>query len=124
MTVSSVWDKDRATDEIRNIARSKQLTVTYALHARERLAERDLVFSDVLFVLKNGFVRQDPTPSTQPGFNKYCMECRTPNSNGRDVRVVTVPDKAHCWLKIVSVMWVDEASTRAGTIIGKEEEDE
>ncbi len=124
MTAISVWDKDHATDEIRNIARSPQLTLSYALHARERLAERDLIVSDVLYVLRNGFVRQEPMPSTQPGFNKYCMECRTPNSNGRDVRVVTVPDKTRCWLKIVSVMWVDEASTRAGTIIGKEEDDE
>ena len=92
MTVSSIWDKDHATDEIRNIARSQQLKLTYRLHARERLAERDLLISDVLYALKNGFVRQEPTPSTQSGYNKYCMECRTPNSNGRDVRVVVVAD--------------------------------
>lgn len=124
MTTGSDWTTATATDEIRQIARSDSLKITYREHARERLAERDLIMSDVLYVLKNGFVHLAPVPSTRPGFNKYCMECKSPNSNGRDVRIVVIPDKKQCWLKIVTVMWIDEKSMRAGTIIGSEEDNE
>lgn len=86
------------------------------------MAERDLIVGDVLYVLKNGFVRMEPEPATREGFMRYAMETRTPNSNSREVRVVAIPDRAQCWIKIVSVMWVDETSTRAGSIIGKEDE--
>lgn len=124
MTTDSDWTTATATDHIREIARSRHLKITYREHARERLAERDLIMSDALFVLKNGFVHVASEPSTRPGFNKYCMECRSPNSNGRDVRIVVIPDKKQCWLKIVTVMWVDEKPARAGTIIGSEEDNE
>lgn len=120
----SVWDKDHATDPIRAIARSRSLTLHYRLHARERLAERGLLMGDVLHVLKFGFIRQEPIPSTREGFMRYSMECKTPNSNGREVRVVVIPDKKRCDMKIVTVMWVDETDTKAGTIIGKDNEDE
>lgn len=122
MASDSNWTGREATDEIRAIARSKRLKISYKLHAVERLAERDLIMSDVLYVLKNGFVYLDPEPSTRPGYNKYCMECRSPNSGARSVRVVVIPDKTQCWLKIISVMWVDEKATRAGSIIRNEEE--
>lgn len=124
MTSDSNWTAREATDEIRNIAQSDRLKVTYKQHARDRMAERELIMSDVLYVLKNGFVHLDPEPSTREGYNKYCIECRSPNSGGRSVRVVAIPDKKQCWLKIVTVMFVDEKSMRAGTIIGSEIENE
>lgn len=124
MASDSDWSAREATDEIRAIARQDRLKITYKLHAMERLAERDLIVSDVLYVLKNGFVHLDPEPSTREGFKKYCMECRTPNSGGRSVRVVVIPDKKQCWVKIISVMWVDEKAMRAGTLIGSEDENE
>lgn len=64
--------------------------------------------SDVLYLLKKGFVYDDPEPATQPGLYKYKMETRTPNSNNRVVRLIVIPDAATCWVKPVSVMWVDE----------------
>lgn len=97
------------------------MSISYKKHAQERLAERGLIVSDVLYVLKNGFVYLECEPSTRPGYNKYCMECRSPNSGGRSVRVVVIPDKKRCELKIISVMWVDEVATRAGTIVSENE---
>ncbi len=70
------------------------------------MAERDLVTGDVLHVLKHGFVYDDPEPSTQDGFFKYKMECRTPNSGGRVVRIVVIPSTGNA-VKLVTVMWKD-----------------
>jgi len=112
----------KATDEIRAIARSLKLTVSYKRHATDRIAERGIILSDVLYVLKNGFVHQEPTPSTRPGFSKYAMECRCPNGGNRAVRVVVIPDTKAVYLKIVSVMWVDEIEIRAGSLFGEENE--
>lgn len=77
--------------------------------------------SDVLYVLKNGFVLLEPVPSTRVGYNKYGMESKCPNGGNRAVRVIVIPDKKTCFLKIVTVMWVDETDTRSGSIIGEEE---
>jgi hypothetical protein len=87
------WDPARATREIREIARSERLNLSYRLHAKEQMAERDLIVSDVLHVLKNGFVYAKPEPSTRSGYFRYAMESKTPNSGSRRVRVIVIPDK-------------------------------
>lgn len=116
------WDNRTATEKIREMARSKKLGLIYKLHAKDRLMERNLIMSDVLFVLKNGFVHSDAEPSTREGFHKYCVESRSPNSGGRELRVVVIPDLKACKLKIVTVMWVDEVATKSGTIMRNENE--
>lgn len=116
------WSKDEATEQIRRIANSDRLTLSYKRHAVERLIERSLIVSDLLYVLKFGLVLKDPIQSTRPRYFKYAIECKCPNSANRDVRVVVIPDKATCELKIISIMWVDEQSTRAGNMIGRENE--
>lgn len=105
------------------MGRSSALSITYKLHAKERLSERGIILSDVLYVLKNGFVFQEPLPSTRAGLFRYGIETTTPNSGGRSIRIVIVPDRSKCWIKVVSVMWVDETARRAGTIVGVEDED-
>ncbi|MFJ6323836.1 MULTISPECIES: DUF4258 domain-containing protein [unclassified Rhizobium] len=84
------------------------MTVSYKLHAKERMAERDLIASDVLYVLKNGFVYQPAVPATRPDLYRYRMECKTPNSGNRVVGVAVIPSVSGCLLKIISVMWIDE----------------
>ncbi|MER8569344.1 DUF4258 domain-containing protein [Mesorhizobium sp. M0924] len=113
------WPKGQATDEIRAIARSKALTISYKRHAIERMAERNIIMGDVLYVLKNGFVHMEPMESTRPAYKKYAMEGLCPNGNSRTLRVIVIPEKTGTFLKIVSVMWVDEPSTRAGTLNGE-----
>ena len=102
------WNPADATDEIRRIARSETMRLTRSDHARERMEERDLLMGDVLYVLKNGFVYENPEPSTQQGLFKYEIESQSPNSGNRSVRIVIIPDSGRCWLKVITVMWVDE----------------
>jgi hypothetical protein len=118
----SEWTSKASTDEIRAIAKSDRLQVSYKIHAMERIAERSLIMSDVLYVLKNGFVYDEPVPSTRAGYSKYNIESRSPNSGSRAVRVVVIPDKKSCLLKIITVMWIDEKETKSGTILGEEDE--
>lgn len=101
------WTPAQATEAIREIARQERLNLSYTQHAKDRLAERNLVISDVLHVLKNGFVYADPEPATRHSYNRYKMEAKTPNSNARTVGVVVIPDKSGCMLKVVTVMWID-----------------
>ena len=116
--VSGPWSPRDATDRIRAIAQCNDLNLSYKLHAQERLKQRGLIVSDVLYLLKNGFVHAEATPATRPGYNRYVVESKTPNSGGRTVGVVVIPDQKGKLLKIVTVMWMDEAETRAGSIIG------
>lgn len=76
--------------------------------------------SDVLYALKSGFVRRDAVPSTQDGYFKYVVEAATPNSFSREIGVVIVPDHKRFHIKVVTVMWLDETATVAGSIIGEE----
>jgi len=102
------WKPAEATERLRKIGQNKRLNLFYKRHAKERMAERDLIMGDVLHVLRHGFVHDDPEPATQDSYFKYRMECKTPNSGGRTVRIVAIPDEIRCHVKIVTVMWVDE----------------
>ena len=115
---SGPWSPKDATERIRFIGTHSGLSLTYRLHARDRLSERGLIVSDILYALKNGFVYKEPVAATRPGYHRYLVESSTPNSNGRDIGVVVIPDQKVLELKVVTVMWVDEFETRAGTIIG------
>ena len=96
----------RATEALRAKARGK-LELRWTAHAKEQLEERGLIMGDVIHVLKNGFVYEDGLESTQPSVFKYKMECNTPNSGRRTVRIVAIPSTGN-GVKIVTVMWKDE----------------
>lgn len=110
------WTPGQATTQLRSIAKSRSLTMVWTAHARERFVSRGLIMSDILFALRNGFVLIEAKPSTREGYFKYEMHSRTPNSEGREVCCVVVPDKKSTTLKLVTVFWVDEAATAAGTL--------
>lgn len=102
------WSTADATIEINRMSKSATLKLSYTSHAKERLSERELLVGDALYVLKNGFVYDEPEPSTQVGLYKYKIESRTPNSNNRFVRAVVIPDEPSCHIKVVTLMWADE----------------
>lgn len=111
------WSPADATDYIREIAKNPAFSIAYKLHAKERMAERSIISSDVLHVLKRGFVYDEPVAAEKSaGYFKYVIESKTPSSEGRRVRLVVIPNAATMKIKMVTVMWVDEAQTRAGTI--------
>lgn len=101
------WTPADATDAIRAIAKSDGLVLICTRHAREQMHERDLIMGDALYVLKQGFVIDDPQESTRAGLYKYRIQSRSPNSGNRSVRVVVIPDASRCTIKIATVMWVD-----------------
>jgi Domain of unknown function (DUF4258) len=113
-SVSAVLDDDqpwvpaRASISINEIARNKQCDFSYTKHAKDRLDERRLITSDVMYVLKNGHVYEEPEASTMKGFYKYKVECQSPNSGARFLRVVVIPDRKSCQLKMITIMWRDE----------------
>jgi hypothetical protein len=101
------WIPADATDEIRAIAKRDDFGLVLTMHAREQMADRSLIASDVLFVLKQGFVLNQAQESTGPDFHKYAIESRSPNSGSRTVRVFCIPDPGRLQIKVVTVMWVD-----------------
>jgi hypothetical protein len=71
------------------------------------MAERDLISGDLRHLLKGGFVYDTPTPATRDGYFRYAVEGTTPNSGGRTIRAIIIPDGVR-QLKVVTVMWKDE----------------
>ena len=93
-----------ATDFIRKKS-SENLDILLTAHTKQQMEERGLIMGDITHVLKFGFVYERGESATQLGYFKYKMECETPNSNGRVVRVVVIPSQKS--MKIVTVMWRD-----------------
>lgn len=101
------WPPAKATEELQKLAK-KDFNLRLTLHAKEQLGERGLFVGDVIHVLRFGFVYEEAEPATRPGYHKYKIECTTPNSGSRSVRVVVIPDTRTLDMKIITVMWVDE----------------
>ena len=101
------WSPTKATEELRKIAR-QDFDFCWTAHVIERMEDRDLIVGDVVHVLKHGFVYDEAEKSTREGYFKYKIECTSPNSGARTVRVVVIPEQKPLTLKIVTVMWVDE----------------
>lgn len=102
------WKPRKATEEIRRRARADDFTLWRTQHLVERLEERDLIISDVLHVLKTGFVYEQPEESTTPNLYKYCIDGKSPNSANRELRVVAIPEPDNNVIKAITIMWVDE----------------
>lgn len=102
------WKPSDATRLINEIAKRDQCGFAYKRHAKERMNERGLIVSDLLYVLRNGFVYEEPEASTLEGYFKYRVEAQSPNSGSRFLRVVVVPDEKSSQIKVITIMWRDE----------------
>jgi hypothetical protein len=102
------WNPAQATERIRSIA-SGTMCLSYTGHAKEQLDDRSLIIGDLTFLLKNGFVYAAAEEATRKPFWKYQIQCTTPNSKNREVRAVVIPDWKRKEIKVVTVMWADEA---------------
>lgn len=111
------WNPTDATINIRSIAKHPALSVAYRTHATRRLVERGIIVSDLLYLLRYGFIFEGAVPATQTGYYKYEIQSVTPNSSGREIRAVVIPNGNSMTIKIVTVMWVDETATIAGTLV-------
>jgi hypothetical protein len=108
------WSPGQATERIRAIASGEEFSPSWKKHATDQLADRGLIMGDLLYLLRNGFVYEPPEEATRPPFWKYQIQCTTPNSKNRDVRAVVIPDWKRKGMKIVTIMWADEAMVRGG----------
>lgn len=116
MFAKEPWIPAYATEATRKISRHPALSLAYKVHATQRRAERGLVTSDLLYLLKNGFVLADAKPATRPDYFRYVVTSTTPNSGGREIAAVVIPDPSRLTIKIVTVYWVDEEARKAGTL--------
>lgn len=82
------------------------LTLYWTDHAKDRMAERELIMGDILHVLKHGFVHDEAQSASRAAW-KYAIQCVTPNSGGRTVKLIVIPC-SDGGIKIVTVMWADE----------------
>lgn len=96
-----------ATDCLRAMVGPK-LELVLTRHSKDQMATRELLVGDILHILKYGFVYYEGENSTRPGCYKYKMECTTPNSGTRTVRIVVIPSLREQMIKVVTVMWTDQ----------------
>ncbi|MBL4615897.1 MAG: DUF4258 domain-containing protein [Magnetovibrio sp.] len=101
------WIPAQATETLRSYAVDCEFEIRWTGHARDRMAERELIMGDVLYVLKQGVVLNEAQQATRSDCYKYELECSTPNSNGRTVRVVVIPSPDRPAVKVITIMWVD-----------------
>jgi len=94
------WSPAQATERIREIANAA-FDLSYKRHALDQLAERQLITGDLKYLLQNGFVYEKAEEATRKGFWKYQVQSRTPNSHGREVRTVVIPDWKWRQIKVV-----------------------
>ena len=59
------WSPAQATERIRELARDPQLNLSFRTHCTDQLADRNLIMSDLLYVLRNGFVYDPPEQATR-----------------------------------------------------------
>ena len=110
--VPEPWAAAEATDRLRSIAANPLFRVSFKIHAFEQMEERDITVPDVLWAMRIGHVYDAPIPATQPGLYRYTTRGPTPNSNGRDIKVVVIPSMHQANAKIITVMWADEPMVR------------
>lgn len=102
-----LWNPAKATEKIRALAIHEDIELDYQEHAKQRLEERDILTSDVLFLCANGYVFEEGEKTTRRGFYKYKMRGITPNSRRRELCVVVIPCENPPLLKIITVMYAD-----------------
>ena len=107
MTKPQPWSPADATIALNALGRNRDLDVHLTDHALDQMEDRELIMTDLLAVLRRGFVYQQAVEATR-GFYKYEIEAKTPNSGTREVRLVLIPDPQQISVKIVTIMWVDE----------------
>ena len=90
-------------------------TVIITKHYSENLAERSLNTSDVLYLLRDPVIEDDPEWCDEHQRFKYKVTGYTPTSDSRRVTIVIAPYFEDNVLVFVTVFWVDEKQSCAGS---------
>lgn len=83
------------------------LELALTRHSTERMEERGIIVADIMHVLATGRIDDEPTASTRPGYCKYTICGKSPNSGNREICVVVIPDPDRPAIKVITVMWKD-----------------
>ena len=71
------------------------------------MEERGIIVSDIKCILQTGRIDEAPEESTRPGYCKYKICGKSPNSGSREICLVVIPDPTRPAIKVVTVMWRD-----------------
>ena len=83
------------------------LELAYTRHATQRMGERGIIASDIMYILASGHIDEGPGESTRTNFCKYKICGKSPNSGSREICLVVIPDPDRPAIKVVTVMWRD-----------------
>lgn len=97
-------DKRKATGIINKLAEDGN-NVKYSVHAKERLVERGFTYNDMLTILRDGVVREEPQYDEDKQSWTYSVDFIKFNGN-RDARCVAAIQKKNK-LFVITVMWID-----------------
>jgi len=106
--VATSLSPSKATREFNKLARDPLCDLSKSPHAEDRLEERTILTSDLLCLLRKGFIYELAEASTQKNLWKYKIEGVTPNSNRRTIIAIIIPDFKTKHIKIVTCYWKDE----------------
>lgn len=103
------WGTDEAEARIHAYAapENDELELAYTRHATQRMAERGIIASDIMYILASGRIDEDPDESRRPNYCKYKICGRSPNSGSREICLVVIPDPGRPAIKVITVMWRD-----------------
>lgn len=102
------WSPADATKYINSITKHGIAELDYTEHCKERMEQRGIVVRDILYILKTGFVYEEPESATREGLYKYKVEGDSLSCEGRVLRIIAIVDEGREEIKIVTVMFVDE----------------
>ena len=112
-----MYDNRLAGHIIPAFAKNPKLELAYTVHAQERIEERGIITSDVKHILQYGRLYEiqeettQPEETSRPGYYKYKMCSKTPNSDNREICVIVICNifsRKKPSVKIVTVMWKEE----------------
>jgi hypothetical protein len=86
------WSPVEATKRINGCASHDDFELCQPVALDSTMADRGLITGDLLHLLKTGFVYEEPVSSTRDGYFKYTVEGTTPNSNGKSLAAIVIPD--------------------------------
>lgn len=103
------WDSAEAERRIHAYAVPgiDEFELAYTRHAKQRMEERGIIVSDIMYILATGHIDEEPSESTRPGYCKYKICGKSPNSGTREICLVVIPDPRNPAVKVVTVMWKD-----------------
>lgn len=101
------WTPAEATNRINAYAKDPTFDLSPAKHVSERLLLRDLMMADLRYLLRWGFVYDEPQSASRQGYYKYKIEGGTPNSANQVLAAIVIPGPP-CAIKVVTIMWRDE----------------